>query len=78
MINNKKKWLWFLPAYNAAKTLKITIDAIPKNFVDDIILVDDASKDNTVEVAKQLGLKVFVHPKNRGYGGNQKLVIKKR
>ena len=75
MINNKKVVV-VLPAYNAAKTLKITIDAIPKNFVDDIILVDDASKDNTVEVAKQLGLKVFVHPKNRGYGGNQKTCYK--
>lgn len=71
MINNKKVVV-VLPAYNAAKTLKITLDAIPKDVVDDVILVDDASKDNTVEVAKNLGLKVFRHMKNRGYGGNQK------
>ena len=66
-----------LPAYNAAKTLKITLDDIPGDCVDDIILVDDASKDNTVEVAKQFGLKVFVHEKNRGYGGNQKTCYEK-
>ena len=71
MINNKKV-VAVLPAYNAAKTLKITLDAIPMDIVDDVILVDDASKDDTVEVARKLGLKVFVHPKNRGYGGNQK------
>lgn len=66
-----------LPAYNAAKTLKITLDDIPRGCVDDIILVDDASRDNTVEVAKRLGLKVFVHRKNKGYGGNQKTCYKK-
>ena len=75
MINNKKI-IVVLPAYNAAKTLKMTLDAIPKNVVDDIILVDDASSDNTVEVAKKLGLKVFVHSKNLGYGGNQKTCYK--
>jgi glycosyltransferase involved in cell wall biosynthesis len=75
MINNKKV-IVVLPAYNAAKTLKITLDAIPKEYVDDIILVDDASKDNTVSVAKSLGLKVFVHQKNLGYGGNQKTCYK--
>ena len=71
MIKNKKI-IVILPAYNAAKTLKITLDAIPPGIVDDIILVDDASKDNTVEVSRGLGLKTFVHPKNLGYGGNQK------
>lgn len=71
MINNKKV-IVVLPAYNAVKTLKITLDAIPKNTVDDVILVDDASSDGTVEEARRLGLKVFVHPKNLGYGGNQK------
>lgn len=71
MIKNKKVVV-VLPAYNAAKTLKVTIDAIPKDFIDDIILVDDASNDNTVEVAKKMGLRVFIHPQNRGYGGNQK------
>jgi glycosyltransferase involved in cell wall biosynthesis len=75
MINNKKIVV-VLPAYNAAKTLKITLDAIPKNVIDDIILVDDASSDNTVEEAKKLGLKVFVHQKNLGYGGNQKTCYK--
>lgn len=71
MINDKKVVV-VLPAYNAAKTLEKTLFAIPKDWIDDIILVDDASGDNTVEVAKKLGLKVFVHPKNLGYGGNQK------
>ena len=71
MINNKKI-IVVLPAYNSAKTLKITIDAIPKGIADDIILVDDCSNDNTVTLAKELGLKVFVHTKNLGYGGNQK------
>ncbi len=61
-----------LPAYNAAKTLAKTFAAIPKDWVDEVILVDDASQDNTVAVARSLGLRTFVHPKNRGYGGNQK------
>lgn len=61
-----------LPAYNAAKTLHRTLDEIPADFRSNIILVDDASKDNTAELARGAGLTVFVHPKNRGYGGNQK------
>lgn len=61
-----------LPAYNAAKTLKRTLDEIPPEFRKNIILVDDASKDETAEMARQAGLTVFVHPQNRGYGGNQK------
>lgn len=61
-----------LPAYNAAKTLLRTLDEIPVAFRQNIILVDDASKDNTVEVARQAGLKVIVHERNQGYGGNQK------
>ena len=61
-----------LPAYNAAKTLHRTLDEIPVNFRNNIILVDDASKDNTAELAREAGLMVFVHPQNRGYGGNQK------
>lgn len=73
---NNKKIVVVLPAYNAAKTLKITLDAIPKDIVDDIILVDDASKDNTVEVARRLCLKTFVHQENLGYGGNQKTCYK--
>lgn len=67
-----KKIIVVLPAYNAAKTLKKTLFAIPKDWADEIILVDDASRDDTVAVAKRLGLKIFVHKKNLGYGGNQK------
>jgi glycosyltransferase involved in cell wall biosynthesis len=61
-----------MPAYNAEKTLKMTIDAIPPGSCDEIILVDDASRDGTSELARELGLKVFRHDKNLGYGGNQK------
>lgn len=71
------KTIVVLPAYNAAKTLKKTLDDIPRDFVDDIMLVDDASRDNTAEAARQLGLKVFVHDKNKGYGGNQKTCYRK-
>ena len=65
-----------LPAYNAAKTLMRTLAEIPNEYREHIILVDDASTDNTVEVAKQAGLMVFQHEKNRGYGGNQKTCYK--
>jgi len=61
-----------MPAYNAAKTLERTYDDIPHDIVDRIILVDDVSKDETVEIAQHLGLDVIVHRQNRGYGGNQK------
>ena len=61
-----------MPAYNAEKTLKKTLDDIPKGSADEIILVDDASRDNTAGLAKELGLKVIVHEKNKGYGANQK------
>lgn len=61
-----------MPAFNAAKTVKDTYFEIPKSLRKNIILVDDKSKDNTVEVAKNLGIKVFAHPQNLGYGGNQK------
>lgn len=61
-----------MPAYNAAKTIKDTYEEIPKQFTKNIILVDDGSRDNTVEVAKKLGIQVFTHPRNLGYGGNQK------
>lgn len=61
-----------MPAYNAEKTLKKTLDAIPAGSVDQIILVDDASRDGTAALARQLGLTVIVHANNRGYGGNQK------
>lgn len=72
MINNKKIAV-VLPAYNAGKTLGITYNEIPFDIVDEVILVDDLSKDNTVEVAQSLGIKHIVqHDKNKGYGGNQK------
>ena len=61
-----------MPAYNAAKTVKDTYYEIPKDLRWNIILVDDKSKDNTIEVAKNLGIQVFTHPQNLGYGGNQK------
>jgi len=71
MINGKKVVI-VLPAYNAARTLEKTVQAIPKDWSDLILLVDDASHDNTAAVARSLGLKTFVHDKNLGYGGNQK------
>ena len=61
-----------MPAYNAEKTVRDTFNEIPKAFRKHIILVDDNSRDNTVETAKKLGIKVFSHPQNLGYGGNQK------
>ena len=61
-----------LPAYNAEKTLAATLADMPGGCVDEIILVDDGSKDRTVEIAREIGLTVIVHPKNCGYGGNQK------
>ncbi len=67
-----KKIVVVLPAYHAARTVARTVDAIPKDWVDDILLVDDASGDDTVAISRALGIKTFAHPKNRGYGGNQK------
>ncbi len=71
-MERSKKVVVVMPAYNAEKTLERTLDDIPREWVDDIILVDDASRDGTVDLARKLGLRVFVHEKNRGYGGNQK------
>jgi len=61
-----------LPAYNAERTLAATLADFPPGSVDEILLVDDGSTDNTVAVAREMGLTVLVHPENRGYGGNQK------
>ena len=72
MEKKSKKVVVVMPAYNAEKTLEKTLNDIPRDWVDDIILTDDASQDNTVELAKKLGLRVFVHDRNKGYGGNQK------
>lgn len=72
MYKNKKVAV-VLPAYNASKTLEQTYREIPLDVVDFVILVDDASKDNTIEVGKQLGIQHIIrHEKNKGYGGNQK------
>ncbi|MEM6263818.1 MAG: glycosyltransferase family 2 protein [Bacteroidota bacterium] len=68
-----KKVVVVMPAYNAEKTLEITYREIPRDVVDEVILVDDRSRDNTVEKARELGInRVIKHPVNRGYGGNQK------
>ncbi|HEX2695892.1 MAG TPA: glycosyltransferase family 2 protein [Acidobacteriota bacterium] len=71
-MERSKKVVVVMPAYNAEKTLGRTLNDIPREWVDDIILVDDASRDGTVALARTLGLRVFVHEENRGYGGNQK------
>ncbi|ADB41718.1 glycosyltransferase family 2 protein [Spirosoma linguale] len=72
MFNNKKV-IVVMPAYRAALTLERTYREIPLDLVDDVILVDDASPDNTVEVARQLGIRHIIrHDRNKGYGGNQK------
>src|SRR5689334_25125803 len=69
---NGKRVMVVMPAYQAALTLERTLREIDRSIVDDIILVDDASRDDTVEVARRLGLRTIVHERNRGYGANQK------
>ncbi len=70
---NGKKVVVVLPAYNAARTLKQTYDEIPFDVVDEVVLTDDKSRDDTVAVGRELGIKhIIEHPDNRGYGGNQK------
>jgi glycosyltransferase involved in cell wall biosynthesis len=61
-----------MPAYNAGRTLRMTYEALPKDSVSTVILVDDGSTDETLEIARELGLEVFVHNRNYGYGANQK------
>ncbi len=73
-----KKVVVVLPAYNAAKTLRQTFEEIDHSLVDDVILVDDFSRDNTVEVAREIGINHIIrHEENKGYGGNQKSCYKK-
>jgi len=67
-----KKIVVVMPAYNASKTLEVTYREIPKDIVDDVILVDDASADDTADKARALGIRTIVHATNLGYGGNQK------
>ena len=69
---NGQKIIVVMPAYNAARTLAKTVAEIPRDIVDEILLVDDASSDETVELANKLDLTVFLHEKNFGYGRNQK------
>lgn len=77
MVNNKKI-IVVLPAYNAAKTIERTYSEIPFDIVDDIILTDDFSKDDTIAVAKKLGIQhIIAHDRNKGYGANQKSCYKK-
>lgn len=71
MIGDKKIVL-VMPAYNAAKTVRKTFEDIPHDIVDEILLVDDASNDETVAVAESLGIRIIAHERNTGYGGNQK------
>src|SRR5262245_15978591 len=65
-----------LPAFNAERTLAATLADVPVGSIDEILLVDDGSTDRTVQVAREMGLTVIVHPENRGYGGNQKTCYK--
>jgi glycosyltransferase involved in cell wall biosynthesis len=71
-MKKNKKVVIVMPAYNAERTVRDTYYEIPKQFRNLIILVDDESKDDTVKVARKLKINVYVHPKNTGYGGNQK------
>jgi len=71
MIENKKI-IVVMPAYNVEKTIERSINALPHNFVDEIIVVNDGSNDNTEKIAKRLGATVFTHAENRGYGAAQK------
>src|SRR5829696_4139122 len=69
---NGKKIVVVMPSYNAAKTVAKTVADVPRDIVDEIVLVDDASSDETVRLAVELGLTTFLHEQNYGYGRNQK------
>src|SRR5947207_9943423 len=68
----KPKVVVVMPAYNAGRTLRMTYEELPKDTVSMVILVDDGSTDATLDIARQLGLEIFVHNRNYGYGANQK------
>jgi glycosyltransferase involved in cell wall biosynthesis len=72
MPRRQHKVIAVLPAYNAESTLAATLADVPVGSIDEVLLVDDGSKDKTVQVAREMGLTVIEHPRNRGYGGNQK------
>lgn len=73
-----KKVVVVLPAYNAAKTLEMTYNEIDFSIIDEVILVDDQSRDTTVDIGKKIGIQhIIVHEKNKGYGGNQKTCYNK-
>jgi glycosyltransferase involved in cell wall biosynthesis len=75
---NGRSVIAVLPAYNAERTLEKTLSEIPFDIVDDVVLVDDASQDGTVTCARRLGIRhIIVHPRNQGYGGNQKSCYRK-
>jgi len=71
-VNSTQKVVVIMPAYNAAKTLRMTYTELPHDRVDLVLLVDDGSSDATVEIARQLNLELFIHNRNYGYGANQK------
>ena len=71
-MKNGKRIIAVLPAYNAEKTIHKTYKDLPKDLVKEVILIDDASSDKTVDTARKLGISVYLHKKNKGYGGNQK------
>jgi glycosyltransferase involved in cell wall biosynthesis len=71
-VAQKQKVVVVMPAYNAAKTLRMTYAELPKDVVDLVIVVDDGSSDETIKIARELGLELFVHNRNYGYGANQK------
>jgi len=75
MLENKKIVV-VLPAFQAGRTLRITYDSLPQGVIDEVLLVDDASSDDTIDVAHELGIKVFSHQTNLGYGANQKTCYK--